>query len=78
MTSKNQTRLRSHEGAYELSETDFAQKRMGNNKLQGDDQEHVRNQRKAVPGVKKKTEGVVESFEKMDGEARVSRERNRR
>ena len=31
-----------------------------------------------IEEVKKKTEGVVESFEKMDGEARVSRERNRR
>ncbi len=59
-----------------LTETDLANERMGNNQLQADDQEEVRNQRHAVPGVTKKTEGVVESFENMDPETRARRSRD--
>ena len=56
-----------------ITETDLAQDRMGNNRLQGDDQESVHNQRQAVPDVKTKAEGVVESFENMDPETRAKR-----
>lgn len=57
-----------------VTETDLAQDRMGNNQLQGNDQENVHNQRHAVPDVKTETEGVVESFENMDPETRAKRE----
>ncbi|WAJ27258.1 hypothetical protein [Antarcticirhabdus aurantiaca] len=57
-----------------ITETDLAQERMGNNQLQGNDQESVHNQRHAVPDVKTETEGVVESFENMDPETRAKRE----
>ena len=59
-----------------LSETDLAADKMGNNQLQGNDQEAVQNQRQAVPDVKKVTEGVVESFETMDPKTRAERENN--
>lgn len=54
-----------------LSETDLAQDKMGKNSLQGDDQANVRNQRKAVPDVKKETDGVLESFRKLDKDVRA-------
>ena len=74
MTSKSKTQSsRFDESASSLTESDFAQERMGNNKLQGNDQEDVRNQRKAVPGVKTEAEGVIESFENMDPETRAKR-----
>lgn len=57
-----------------LTETDIAQRRMGDNQLQGNDQEDVRNQRHAVPDVKPDAEGVVESFENMDPAVRARRE----
>ncbi|WP_062112284.1 hypothetical protein [Aureimonas sp. AU40] len=60
-----------------ITETDLAQDRMGNNQLQGNDQESVHNQRHAVPDVKTETEGVVESFENMDPETRAKRENGR-
>jgi len=57
-----------------ISESDLANDTMGNNQLQGNDQLNVQNQRQAVPDVKQKTEGVVESFENMDPETRAERE----
>lgn len=50
---------------------DLAQDIMGNNSLQGNDQANVRNQRQAVPDVKLETDGVVESFEKLDKDVRA-------
>lgn len=55
----------------DLSETDLAQDKMGRNSLQGDDQTNVRNQRKAVPDVKKETDGVLESYRKLDKDVRA-------
>jgi hypothetical protein len=50
-----------------LTEADLAQDKMGNNSLQGNDQANVRNQRQAVPDVKRKPDdGVIESLEKMN------------
>ena len=78
MTAKTTTKSpQSRKTASDLTETDFAQERMGNNELQGNDQEDVRNQRHAVPDVTTAAEGVVESFENMDPETRAKREKNR-
>lgn len=58
-----------------LTESDLAQDKMGDNALQGDDQANVRNQRHAVPDVKQQPDdGVVESLEKMDKDVRAERE----
>ena len=58
-----------------LSEADLAQDKMGDNALQGDDQENVHNQRKAVPDVKKKPDAnVTESLKKMDKDVRAEKE----
>jgi hypothetical protein len=46
-----------------LSEADLANRKMGDNDLQGDDQLNVRNQRHAVPDTKLDTDGIVESLE---------------
>jgi hypothetical protein len=54
-----------------LSRSDLAPDIMGNNSLQGNDQASVRNQRQAVPDVKQETDGVVESFEKLDKDVRA-------
>lgn len=54
------------EKSAQRTETDMASERMGRNKLQGDDQANVHNERQAVPDVKQDTDGVVESFEKPD------------
>ena len=53
------------------TETDIANDRMGNNQLQGDDQGNVHNERQAVPDVKQSTDGVIESFEKLDKDKRA-------
>ena len=50
---------------------------MGNNQLQGNNQEDVRNQRQAVPGAKTKPEGVVQSLENMDKNVRAERDKRR-
>ena len=57
-----------------LTSADIAQDKMGNNQLQGNDQEQVRNQRHAVPDVKQETDGVIESFEKLDKDVRADRD----
>lgn len=54
-----------------LTESDLASEKMGRNKLQGDDQSNVHNERQAVPDVKQETDGVIESFEKMDKDHRA-------
>ncbi|MCB1425227.1 MAG: hypothetical protein R3D65_03850 [Zhengella sp.] len=61
----------------DLQESDFAGERMGNNRLQGEDQEKVRNQRHAVPDVKQEPDDVMESFEKMDKETRARTDLNK-
>lgn len=54
-----------------LTETDLASDKMGNNKLQGDDQLRVHNQRQAVPDEKTETDDIIESLEKMDKDVRA-------
>lgn len=58
----------------ELTEADLAQRKMGDNSLQGNDQTRVRNQRQAVPDVKLDTDGVIESLEKLDKDVRAERD----
>ncbi len=58
-----------------LSQSDLANDIMGNNQLQGDDQESVHNQRHAVPDVKQKADsGPVESAKMLDKDARARAE----
>lgn len=64
--------------AQNLTETDFAQDKMGNNQLQGDDQEQVRNQRHAVPDEKVETDGIIESLEKLDKDVRAREDLGKR
>lgn len=70
MTEKRTSKAR-------LTETDLAQKKMGRNDLQGDDQDNVRNERHAVPEAKKQTDGVVESFRKLDKDERARKDLNK-
>ncbi|MGE0233592.1 MAG: hypothetical protein AB7O39_15970 [Flavobacteriaceae bacterium] len=59
------------------TDTDLAQDKMGRNSLQGDDQESVRNQRRAVPDAKQEPDDVIESFEKLDKDERARRDLGR-
>ncbi|MAW87298.1 MAG: hypothetical protein CMJ42_12295 [Phyllobacteriaceae bacterium] len=61
----------------DLQESDFAEERMGNNRLQGNDQESVHNQRHAVPDVKQEADDVMESFEKLDKDKRARADLNK-
>jgi len=55
--------------------TDLANDIMGNNQLQGDDQESVRNQRHAVPDAKQQADaGPVESAKMLDKDVRARAE----
>jgi hypothetical protein len=57
------------------SESDLANQRMGKNRLQGNDQASVHNQRLSVPGTKDEADqGVRDSFEKLDKDVRAERE----
>lgn len=56
-----------------FDQDDMASEMKGRNSLQGNDQRNVRNQREAVPDVKRETEGVVESFEKTEEHLRSRR-----
>jgi hypothetical protein len=55
----------------EIDESDLDSERMGRNSLQGDDQSSVRNERRAVPGVRKETDDVIEGLEKRDKDKRA-------
>ncbi len=56
-------------------EVDLFQQKKGDNKLQGDDQESVRDQRHAQPDAKREPDARVrESFEKMDKDHRAEEE----
>jgi hypothetical protein len=59
-------------------ETTLADDRMGNNRLQGNDQKSVRNQRHAVASEGDETEGVIESFENLDPKLRADRQRQKK
>lgn len=57
-----------------IRESDLSNRKMGDNKLQGDDQANVRNQRHAVPGQKTDTDDIVEGLEKLDKDVRAKRD----
>jgi hypothetical protein len=57
--------------ASKITQTDLAQDIMGNNQLQGNDQLSVDHSRRAVPDVKQDTDGLIESFEKLDKDVRA-------
>lgn len=59
------------DGKQKLTRSDLAADEMGDNSLQGDDQGNVRNERHAVPDVKKEADDVIESFEKTDKDKRA-------
>jgi hypothetical protein len=55
-----------------LREGDFASDRMGRNRLQGDDQQSVRNERHAQPDERREADrDMEESFRKLDKDARA-------
>lgn len=61
--------------ATKIDETDLADRLMGDNALQGEDQEAVRNQRQAVPDVRGEAdESVIDTLEKSDKDVRAERE----
>lgn len=62
---------RKQSSAIKTTRTDLAQDIMGKNALQGADQSNVQNERQAQPDVKPDTDGIVESFEKLDKDVRA-------
>lgn len=52
--------------AHDLSETDLAADKMGNNRLQGDDQLNVHNERHAQAEAKTETDSVMEGLERRE------------
>lgn len=66
MTGRNEPRERDRRVPPDVGTDDFSDDLQGRNSLQGDDQARVRNQRHAVPGVKRQAEDVLESFEKTE------------
>ena len=64
-------RVAGHEGTgttdpHVTKEDEIGSDIQGRNSLQGSDQGRVRNERQTMPEESSETEGVVESFEKMD------------
>lgn len=57
-----------------IKRSDLAQREMGDNSLQGEDETNLRNQRRAVPNVKQEADDVIESFEKADDETRAKQD----
>jgi|GEM_PF-1437941 len=55
----------------DLEEVDLERQEKGYNRLQGDDQANVRNERKAQADVKKETDDPIESMEKLDKDRRA-------
>jgi len=54
--------------AHDVTETDLAADKMGNNQLQGDDQENVHNERHAQAEVTTETDSVMEGLKRKDRE----------
>lgn len=71
MAEDDKREPRHERSAAKITETDLASDKMGNNQLQGDDQELVRNQRHAVPDEKVETDGIVEGLKKLDKDVRA-------
>jgi hypothetical protein len=56
-----------------FDQDDIANEIKGRNSLQGTDQGRNHNERLAMAGEKRETEGLIESFEKMDPKARAGK-----
>ncbi|MEJ8574419.1 hypothetical protein [Microbaculum marinum] len=54
-----------------LDQDDFQNEIKGENRLQGNDQANVRNERHAVPHARRKTWGILETFRRMDPRRRA-------
>ena len=65
---------RGERSASQLTDTDFASDKKGDNQLRANDQLNEPSERKAVPDVKKDTDGLIESFEKLDKDVRAERD----
>ncbi len=55
-----------------MNETDLAADKMGNNQLQGDDQENVHNERHAQAEVTTDTDSIMEGLKRKENERRLS------
>ena len=64
--------------AHDLSETDLAADKMGNNRLQGDDQLNVHNERHAQAEAKTETDSVMEGLERRERRERRQEESKRK
>jgi hypothetical protein len=53
------------------TETDLAEKKMGEFGQQGKAKERLTNERDAMPDVRQEADGVIESFEKLDKDVRA-------
>ncbi len=53
-----------------FDQDDFANEIKGRRSLQGNSQDRVHNERLTMPDEKRETESLIESFEKMDPQAR--------
>ncbi|MEZ5855447.1 MAG: hypothetical protein R3D67_12175 [Hyphomicrobiaceae bacterium] len=61
--------------AADLTEADIASEKMGKNSLQGRDQASVRNQRHAVPNVRREADtSIQDTLEKTDPDVRARRD----
>jgi hypothetical protein len=60
--------------ASDIIEHDLADRKMGDNALQDDDQGNVHNQRHAQPASKSETDSLAESLEKTDKDIRAQRD----
>jgi hypothetical protein len=76
MTSKDRERVRDRTGdAPGITEADLANEKMGRNSLHGDDQAQVRNQRHAVPDVKREADAdMIETMKKVDKDYRAEKD----
>jgi len=59
--------------AHDVSETDLAAEKMGNNQLQGDDQLNVHNERHAQAEATTETDSVMEGLERRERQQEESK-----
>ena len=78
MATPGHTPSHAREQSRPLAESDLSSDIMGNNQLQGDDQESVHNQRHSVPDAKAEPDAdPVESAKLQDKDTRAERELNK-
>jgi hypothetical protein len=65
------TRATTRPDPKKLSESDLDNERMGRNRLQGDHQRSVRNERQTQPEERQQADDMEESFRKVDKDARA-------